>query len=195
MRRFLLPFLATVSIATASIAQTTPGRTPLVPPEPATNAAIGGIVLDRGKLIAEDISLAPTLTTFVTALQATDLATTLAGTGPFTVFAPTNDAFARLAPGTIDNLLKPENKATLTKLLGYHIVPGIVTIDQLKTIAASATPTLTTSEGEMLTVSAAGGVILLTDINGNKSYLEIGNIRQANGVIHVVNGVVIPTLG
>lgn len=149
------------------------------------------------KTIAENAAAASNLTTLVKAVQAAGLGQTLSGPGPFTIFAPTNDAFSRLAPGTIDTLLKPENKATLTKVLTYHVVPGTITIADLKarTSATGGKTTLTTVEGETLSVEIAGGAITLTDVNGNKSYVETGDVRQSNGIVHIVNGVVIPKLG
>jgi uncharacterized surface protein with fasciclin (FAS1) repeats len=207
MRRLFLMLAATTAIATTASAQTTPA--PAAPAAPATaapataapadpaatpNPMVGGVAMDATKPIVANASVAPTLTTLVTAVKAADLVATLSGPGPFTVFAPTNDAFSRLAPGTLDTLMKPANKATLTKVLTYHVVPGTITIEQLKTLAASAAPTLKTVEGEMLTVTASGGAIQLTDVSGNKSYIEIGDVRQSNGVVHVVNGVLVPKL-
>src|SRR3546814_5445376 len=116
---------------------------------------------------------------------------------PFTVFAPTDAAFGRLAPGTLDALLLPENKPALTKLVIYHVVPGRLTVADLEAriAAGGGTATLTTVEGEPLTLGLVGTVIALTDVGGNKSYVETGDIREANGVMHVVNGIMIPTIG
>ena len=135
--------------------------------------------------------------TLVAALKAAGLVETLQGAGPFTVFAPTNDAFSRLAPGTVDTLLKPENKATLAKVLTYHVVPGTLTLTdiQAKVTAGGGKAVLTTVEGEPLTIELIGGGVQLTDVNGNKSYIETPDVAQSNGVVHVVNGVLSPKLG
>lgn len=139
----------------------------------------------------------PTLATLAGALRLTSLGTTLAGSGPYTLFAPTDAAFARLAPGSIDLLWRPENKASLAKLIGYHVVAGRITIADLKQAinAAHGPVTLTTVEGDPLTVTQIGNAMMLTDVNGNKSYIERPDIAQANGIVHCVNGVLIPKLG
>lgn len=161
------------------------------------NPMVGGAAMVATKTIVENASAAPNLTTLVAAVKAAGLVETLSGPGPFTVFAPTNDAFARLAPGTVDTLLKPENKASLVKVLTYHVVPGNVGAAQLKTMIASGggMATLTTVEGSTLTARMEGEAISLTDVNGTKSYIETPDVRQSNGVVHVVNGVVVPKLG
>lgn len=163
----------------------------------AANPTVGGAAMSPTKTIVDNASAASNLTTLVSAVKAAGLDTTLAQPGPYTVFAPTNAAFQRLAPGTVDTLLKPENKPTLTKVLTYHVVPGVVTIEDLKAKAAAGggKVTLTTVEGEPLTVSVDGQMIALTDAHGNKSYVETGDVRQSNGIVHVVNGVVLPKLG
>lgn len=160
------------------------------------NPTVGGAAMMANKTIVENASMAPNLSTLVAAVKAAGLVQTLSGPGPFTVFAPTNDAFGRLAPGTVDTLLKPANKATLVKVLTYHVVPGNVSGMQLKQMitAGGGTARLTTVEGEPLMASLSGGVILLTDVNGNKSYVETADVKQSNGVVHVVNGVVLPKL-
>ncbi|MEO5866304.1 MAG: fasciclin domain-containing protein [Sphingomonas sp.] len=163
----------------------------------APNPTVGGAVMDATKPIAVNASAAPNLTTLVTAVKAADLANTLSGPGPFTVFAPTNDAFTRLAPGTVDTLMKPENKATLAKVLTYHVVPGTITLADLKSqiTAGGGKATLKTVEGDSLTVTMPqAGAIQIADVNGNKSFLETPDVRQSNGVVHVVNGVLLPKL-
>jgi len=202
-----LAAIGALMIASAGTAQTT---TPAAPgtaaPAPAAtpdataaapNPTVGGAAMDATKPIPVNASAAPNLSTLVKAATAAGLVATLSGPGPFTVFAPTNDAFARLAPGTVDTLLKPANKATLTKVLTYHVVPGKITIAQLQAqaTAAGGTTTLTTVEGEPLKVTVNNNVIELADVNGNKSYIETGDVMQSNGVVHVVNGVLLPKLG
>lgn len=162
----------------------------------APNPAVGGAAMLDTKTIVENASAASNLTTLVSAVKAAELVETLSGTGPFTVFAPTNDAFGRLAPGTVDTLMKPDNKPTLVKVLTYHVVPGKLTLDDIlaQVKAGGGKATLTTVEGEPLTVESANGAISLTDVNGNKSYIETANVRQSNGIVHVVNGVLVPKL-
>ena len=160
------------------------------------NPTVGGAAMLSTKTIVENASAAPNLTTLVAAVKAAGLVETLSGPGPFTVFAPTNDAFSRLAPGTVESLLKPENKASLTKVLTYHVVAGNVSaaqlIEQIK--AGNGTATLTTVAGQPLTATMTGNVVTLTSATGNKSYVEVADVRQSNGVVHVVNGVLVPTL-
>lgn len=130
-------------------------------------------------------------TTLVAAVKAAGLVDTLSGPGPFTVFAPTNAAFAKLPAGTVDTLVKPENKATLTKILTYHVVPGrLSSADLMKTARAGGT--LTTVEGEPLKVTAKAGAVWLTDAKGGMSKVTIANVNQSNGVIHVVDTVLMP---
>jgi uncharacterized surface protein with fasciclin (FAS1) repeats len=163
----------------------------------APNPAVGGAPMLASRTIVDNASAAPNLTTLVAAVKAAALVPTLSGTGPFTVFAPTNDAFGRLAPGMVDTLLKPENKESLVKVLTYHVVPGAITAEQLREriMTGGGTATLTTVEGDPITVTLVGTIIALTDVNGNKSYIETADVRQSNGVVHVVNGVIVPKLG
>jgi uncharacterized surface protein with fasciclin (FAS1) repeats len=97
----------------------------------------------------------------------------------------------------VDTLLKPENKASLVKVLTYHVVPGAVTAEQLKEriMTGGGSTTLTTVEGDPITATMVGTIIALTDVNGNKSYVETADVRQSNGIVHVVNGVIVPKLG
>ncbi|BCA57951.1 fasciclin domain-containing protein [Sphingomonas sp. HMP6] len=198
-------FAGALSIATAATAQTTAptaadpaaaAPTTAAPAAPAANPTVGGVAMDATKPIAVNAAAAPNLSTLVAAVKAAGLATTLSGPGPFTVFAPTNDAFTRLAPGTVDRLLKPENKATLAKVLTYHVVPGTITFADLKerAKASGGKVVLTTVEGEPLTLDVSETAVQLTDVNGNKSFIETPDVKQSNGVVHVVNGVVLPTL-
>ncbi len=180
-------------------ASTTPANPALAVPNgpPAVaNPTVGGVPMMATRTIVDNASAAPNLSTLVAAVKAADLVGTLSGPGPFTVFAPTNDAFGRLAPGMVDTLLKPENKASLTKVLTYHVVPGVITAEDLRQriTAGGGTATLTTVEGDPITATLVGAVIALTDVNGNKSYVETADVRQSNGVVHVVNGVIVPKL-
>lgn len=162
-----------------------------------TNPPVGGAIMNAARPIGINAAAAPNLSTLVMAARAADLLSTLSGPGPYTVFAPTNEAFNRLAPGNLDNLMKPANKAALAKLLTYHVVPGTITLYDLaeRIKAGGGTATLTTVEGEPITVTNPGGAFLLTDVNGNKSFIETPDVHQSNGIIHVVNGVLIPKLG
>lgn len=160
------------------------------------NPMVGGAEMFPTKNIVENAVNSADHTTLVAAVKAAGLVETLSGSGPFTVFAPTNDAFGRLAPGTVDTLLKPENKATLTKVLTYHVVPGNMSGTQIMAAIKSGggTATLTTVEGEPLKAMMEGTSIVLTDVNGNKSFVTQADVRQSNGVIHVVNGVLLPKM-
>lgn len=161
-----------------------------------SNPMVGGAEMFPTKNIVENAVNSADHTTLVAAVKAAGLVETLSGSGPFTVFAPTNDAFGRLAPGTVDTLLKPENKATLTKVLTYHVVPGNMSGTQIMAAIKSGggTATLTTVEGEPLKAMMEGTSIVLTDVNGNKSFVTQADVRQSNGVIHVVNGVLLPKM-
>lgn len=185
----------TASAIEAQAPQATPATT--APTNAAPNPPVGGAVLDAAKPIGTNLAAAPNLTTLVNVTKAADLISTLSGPGPYTVFAPTNEAFGRLAPGNLDNLMKPANKAALAKVLTYHVVPGTITLYDLseRIKAGGGTATLTTVEGEPITVTNPGGAFLLTDVNGNKSYIETPDVHQSNGIVHVVNGVLIPKLG
>ena len=134
-------------------------------------------------------------TTLVAAVKAAGLVDTLSGAGPFTVFAPTNEAFALLPAGTVPTLLKPENKATLTKVLTYHVVSGKLDLKALMAaIAAGGGKTvLTTVAGAPLTATMGGpSTIILTDAKGGTSTVTIADVYQSNGVIHVVDHVLLP---
>ncbi len=204
MNRFSMIALAGLAAtSTLAMAQTTPGRTPMqtstqaqpMTGQTATTTTAATPAAATGT-IADAAMANPKLSTLVSAVKAADLATTLSGPGPFTVFAPENEAFTRLAPGTLDTLLKPENKPTLTKVLTYHVVPGKVTLEQLRAQmkAGGGKATLTTVEGSPLTVTEEGAAIALVDASGNKSYVAQPDVMASNGVVHVVNGVVVPKL-
>jgi uncharacterized surface protein with fasciclin (FAS1) repeats len=162
----------------------------------APNPSVGGAQMDAAKPIAANLAAAPTLSTLTGALKAAGLDAQLTGPGPFTVFAPTNDAFGRLAPGTVEKLMEPANKAALTKLLSYHVVQGTLTLEDLKKqmAAGGGTATLSTLAGDTLKITTEGAAIALSDAAGNKSYLQVPDVRESNGIVHVVNGVVVPKL-
>ena len=130
----------------------------------------------------------------MTAVKAARLVQTLEGKGPFTVFAPTNDAFGKLPAGTVDTLLKPENKEKLAAILTYHVVVGKITGDKLASEikAGDGSVQLTTVNGEKLTARMIGDSIELTDAKGGMSKVKIANVIQSNGVIHVIDTVLMP---
>jgi uncharacterized surface protein with fasciclin (FAS1) repeats len=165
-----------------------------MPVEPA-NPAVGGAAMDASRDIVTNASAAPNLSTLVAAVKAADLVTTLQGTGPFTVFAPTDDAFAKLPAGAVDGLLKPEMKADLAGVLTYHVVSGNVdaaTLSQ-QIEAGGGTAILTTVQGGTLTATPDGaGGILLTDAKGGTAKVTTADVRQSNGVVHVIDGVLMP---
>jgi uncharacterized surface protein with fasciclin (FAS1) repeats len=148
---------------------------------------VGGAAMFPSKNIVENAVNSKDHTTLVAAVKAAGLVDTLQSKGPFTVFAPTNAAFGKLPAGTVDTLVKPENKATLTKILTYHVVPG-------KLEAASLTDgkKLKTAEGEELTVKLKDGKVWIVDAKGGTSMVTISNVNQSNGVIHVVDTVLMP---
>ncbi len=158
------------------------------------NPVVGGQEMYPTKNIVENAVNSADHTTLVAAVKAAGLVETLEGPGPFTVFAPTNEAFAKLPAGTVDTLLKPENKTTLTKVLTYHVVAGRFSASDLKKQikAGNGTAQLTTVEGGKLWASMQGGNIMLKDEKGGTALVTIPNVFQSNGVIHVIDAVVQP---
>ena len=160
----------------------------------AKDPMVGGAPMSASKNIVENAVNSKDHTTLVAAVKAAGLVDTLAGPGPFTVFAPTNEAFKKLPAGTVDNLLKPENKAQLQAVLTYHVVPGTLTAKDLKEKikAGGGKAMLKTVQGEDLTVEEKGKNIEIVDSKGDKARVTIPNVMQSNGVIHVVNTVLLP---
>jgi uncharacterized surface protein with fasciclin (FAS1) repeats len=158
------------------------------------NPVVGGQEMYPSKNIVENAVNSADHTTLVAAVKAAGLVDTLEGSGPFTVFAPTNEAFAKLPAGTVDSLLKPENKATLTKVLTYHVVSGRLSASDIKKQikAGNGTAELTTVEGGKLWASLDGTHIVLKDEKGGMGLVTIPNVFQSNGVIHVIDSVVLP---
>ena len=148
---------------------------------------VGGAAMYPSNNIVANAVNSKDHTTLVAAVKAAGLVDTLSSPGPFTVFAPTNAAFAKLPKGTVDTLVKPESKAKLTKILTYHVVPGKVNAAQL-----SDGQKLTTVEGEQLTVKKSGGAVMIVDAKGGSATVTIPDVDQSNGVIHVVNTVLMP---
>jgi uncharacterized surface protein with fasciclin (FAS1) repeats len=155
---------------------------------------VGGAAMYPTKNIVQNAVNSQDHTTLVAAVKAAGLVDTLTSAGPFTVFAPTNDAFGKLPAGTVDMLVKPENKDTLTKILTYHVVAGKMSSkDIAKAIKAGmGTTTLKTVSGGTLKASFQGKDIVLTDEKGGVSRVTIADVFQSNGVIHVVDTVLMP---
>ena len=158
------------------------------------NPVVGGQQMYPTKDIVDNAVNSADHTTLVAAVKAAGLVDTLKGPGPFTVFAPTNEAFAKLPAGTVENLLKPENKEMLTKVLTYHVVEGRLSASDLKKQirAGNGTAELKTVSGGKLVAMMQGNNIVLKDEKGGMSTVSIPNVFQSNGVIHVVDTVVLP---
>ena len=155
---------------------------------------VGGAAMYPSKNIIENAVNSKDHTTLVTAVKAAGLVETLSGAGPFTVFAPTNKAFGKLPAGTVETLVKPENKATLTGILTYHVVAGkVMAADLVKMIKdGNGKATVKTVAGGTLTAMMKGKKVVLTDEKGGMSTVTIANVNQSNGVIHVVDTVLMP---
>ncbi len=155
---------------------------------------VGGAAMYPSKTIVANASQSRDHTTLVAAVKAAGLVDTLNGAGPFTVFAPTNEAFAALPAGTVDTLLKPANKAKLTAVLTYHVVPGNLPEKKLAMMikAGGGTAKLKTVQGDELTVAMRGHDLTVTDAKGDVADVTIANVRQSNGVIYVIDKVLLP---
>lgn len=143
--------------------------------------------MEQSNTIVDVASSSEDFSTLVTAVQAADLVETLQSDGPFTVFAPTNDAFSKLPAGTVDTLLMPENKDQLASVLTYHVVAG-------KTMASDLSHgmKITTVQGQQLTVEITGDAVMLVDANGSKATVTQTDLQASNGVVHVIDSVVLP---
>ena len=173
---------AAAPLSTASMAEST--------------VTVGGAPMYPSKNIIQNAVNSKDHTTLVAAVKAAGgLVDTLSGPGPFTVFAPTNEAFAKLPAGTVETLVKPENKATLTKILTYHVVPGRMTAANLMKAVkdGEGEAKLKTVSGDWLIVRQAGpGKLSVTDAKGNVAMVTIADVLQSNGVIHVIDTVLLP---
>jgi uncharacterized surface protein with fasciclin (FAS1) repeats len=185
-KRVITVLLAGLVIGAPAIAQT---------PMASDTVMVGGAPMYPSKNIIENAVNSKDHTTLVAAVKAAGLVETLEGKGPFTVFAPTNEAFAKLPPGTVDTLLKPENKAMLVKVLTYHVVAGRYSAADLTKLvkAGGGKATLKTVEGETLTLSENGTKVFVSGEKSGVAEVTISNVNQSNGVIHVINTVVLPT--
>ena len=160
----------------------------------AQSKMVGGAAMYPTKNIIENAVNSKDHTTLVAAVKAAGLVATLESKGPFTVFAPVNSAFAALPAGTVDNLLKPENKKMLTSILTYHVVSGnLSAMDLMKMVKKeNGKATLKTVNGENLYVTMKGKKLMLTDAKGNMAKITIADVNQSNGVIHVIDKVLMP---
>jgi uncharacterized surface protein with fasciclin (FAS1) repeats len=157
---------------------------------------VGGAAMYPSKNIVENAVNSKDHTTLVAAVKAADLVATLQSAGPFTVFAPTNEAFAALPAGTVDNLLKPENKSALAGVLTYHVVAGKLNSKDIAKLIkeGGGSATLKTVAGGSLTASMMGNKLVLKDESGGTSTVTIKDVNQSNGVIHVVDHVLLPKM-
>ncbi|MEN0054423.1 MAG: fasciclin domain-containing protein [Mucilaginibacter sp.] len=176
--------IAALAVATFAIASKVNAQTKMV----------GGAAMYPTKNIVENAINSKDHTTLVAAVKAAGLVPTLSSAGPFTVFAPTNEAFNKLPAGTVDNLVKPANKVALTKILTYHVVAGKLSAADLmaKVKDGKGKAELNTVSGGTLTVMEQGKKLYLVDEKGGKSWITIADVNQSNGVIHVVNTVLMP---
>ena len=181
MKKLLIAAFALAAIAVA-------------PKTYAQTKMVGGAAMYPTRDIIDNAVNSKDHTTLVAAVKAAGLVETLKGEGPFTVFAPTNEAFDKLPKGTVETLLKPENKATLTKILTYHVVPGRLSAEELmmKVKAGNGKAELTTVSGGKLWVMQQGKKLYMVDEKGDKSWITIADVFQKNGVIHVINTVLMP---
>ena len=160
----------------------------------ARNPMVGGAAMLPSKNIVQNAVNSKDHTTLVAAVKAAGLVPTLSSAGPFTVFAPTNEAFAKLPAGTVPTLLKPANKATLVKILTYHVVAGRITAANLVALVKKGhgKAVVKTVQGETLTVKPYGKSLEIVDAKGGVSHVTIADVMQSNGVIHVVDTVLMP---
>jgi uncharacterized surface protein with fasciclin (FAS1) repeats len=171
--------------------------TPSTPAADTTTSAMSAQVAPAAGTISAAVAGNAELSTLRTALDSAGLTQTLAGTGPFTVFAPTDAAFAAIDPAVRTQLMSPAQRASLETLLKYHVVAGNISSAQLREriTAGGGTATLTTVAGQSLTAAIENGNIVLQGQNGSKAYVTTADTAESNGTIHVVNGILVPRLG
>ena len=181
--------LALTASAGVALAQSSMSGTGMM-----SDPMVGGAAMYPSKNIIQNAVNSKDHTTLVAAVKAAGLVDTLSGPGPFTVFAPTNEAFDKLPAGTVATLVKPENKATLVKILTYHVIAGRLDSKAIaaQIAAGGGKATLKTVQGEDLTATMDGDKLVLTDAKGGKSTVTIANVYQSNGIIHVVDTVLMP---
>ncbi|NJC34058.1 putative surface protein with fasciclin (FAS1) repeats [Sphingomonas jejuensis] len=192
-----------IAAAPAMAQETTPAPAPAPattdgasPATTAANPVVGGAEMLPSRNIIQNASQSAEHRTLVRAVQAANLVATLEGPGPFTVFAPTDQAFAALPAGTLDGLLQPQNQATLTQILTYHVVPQRVTFADIEAAmeAGGGTATYTTVNGQPITISRQGNALRVAGQNGSVGFVGQYDVAQSNGVIHVINGVLVPNI-
>jgi uncharacterized surface protein with fasciclin (FAS1) repeats len=190
-KRTILPTAAAVAaLAFAAVA-----ATPTLAQMKEQTVTVGGAPMYPSKNIVQNAVNSKDHTTLVAAVKAAGLVDTLQGPGPFTVFAPVNKAFDKLPKGTVETLLKPENKPKLVSVLTYHVVPGRLSAKDLMDAARKngGQTKLKTVEGDELTVESKGNMLTIWDTKGNTSKVTIQNVFQSNGVIHVIDTVLLPS--
>jgi uncharacterized surface protein with fasciclin (FAS1) repeats len=195
MKKLLVAVAATALLGACAGTMNTSGGSGMSSSGSASNTKmVGGAAMFPTKDIVDNAVNSKDHTTLVAAVKAAGLVDTLKSAGPFTVFAPTNASFSALPAGTVDTLLKPENKGTLTKVLTYHVVPGridsMALAQQIK--AGNGKAMLKTASGGTLTATMSGSNVLITDDKGGAATVTIADVYQSNGVIHVVNKVLLP---
>jgi uncharacterized surface protein with fasciclin (FAS1) repeats len=194
MKRIVTVTLAGIAAATLALSLGATGPAFAQMKEKEKSVTVGGAPMYPSKNIVQNAVNSKDHTTLVAAVKAAGLVDTLQSPGPFTVFAPTNEAFAKLPAGTVDTLLKPENKKTLTNVLTYHVVPGRLSAKDLmeKIRAGNGKAMLKTVEGEDLTFAEKDGRLWIWDAKGGSAQVTIRNVMQSNGVIHVIDTVLLP---
>jgi uncharacterized surface protein with fasciclin (FAS1) repeats len=191
LKRTILPTAAAVAaLAFAAVA-----ATPTLAQMKEQTVTVGGAPMYPSKNIIQNAVNSKDHTTLVAAVKAAGLVDTLQGSGPFTVFAPTNAAFAKLPAGTVDSLLKPQMKEKLVAVLTYHVLPGRLSVKDLWEASnkGGGKAKFKTVEGEELTVEFKGQVLTIRDSKGNASKVTVQNVFQSNGVIHVIDNVLMPS--
>ena len=188
LRKILLTSSLCVMLPMAALAQS------MMSSSASTDPMVGGAAMYPTRNIIQNAVNSKDHTTLVAAVKAAGLVSTLEGPGPFTVFAPTNEAFAKLPSGTVQSLLQPANKAELVKILTYHVVSGNYTTTELLNMisAGGGKAMLKTVEGEPITLTDAAGKLMVTDAKGGTADVTIGDVRQSNGEIFVINAVLMP---
>jgi uncharacterized surface protein with fasciclin (FAS1) repeats len=191
LSRKILP----AAVAVAALAVTAIAATPTLAQMKEQTVMVGGAPMYPSKTIVQNAVNSKDHTTLVAAVKAAGLVDTLQSPGPFTVFAPVNKAFDKLPKGTVETLLKTENKPKLVAVLTYHVVPGRLSAKDLMDAAkkGGGQAKLKTVEGDELTVESKGNALTITDTKGNASKVTIQNVFQSNGVIHVIDTVLLPS--
>lgn len=195
-------FAAPVTAQVAEPAATPAPAAPVAPadataPAPAADAAVATAVAVDPTSVVGNVLATPELSTLAQAVKAAELVDDLSQPGPFTVFAPNNDAFARLGAGTVQQLMQPNAKAQLSGLINYLVIPG--KMSQADVVAAieagGGKAEVKTVQGSTLTATLDAGIVKLTDSQGNATYITKPDVKASNGVVHVVNGIVVPAQG